>query len=189
MVSENYVSITLQPPSSQSSFDDHKRRAHPRRLELQARLSLAATAKQITTGLALMRWNLCDEKMEPGRCVGGRGTEQKGKRWLGLPARLGSLESTPNVSLYRIALYCRFIPDILAMTERLNLRQGSATIADSHGATVGKGDRGRSAASPSQRPAPADRCRNQQCCLPTKRVRPHGSPIVQGLPGRSCRYG
>src|SRR5258708_1516855 len=36
-------------------------------------------------------------------------------------------------------LYCRFIPDMLAMTERLNLRQGSATIADSHGATVGRG--------------------------------------------------
>jgi hypothetical protein len=38
------------------------------RLKLKARLSLAATAKQITTGLDLLRRNLCDEKMDHGRC-------------------------------------------------------------------------------------------------------------------------
>jgi hypothetical protein len=55
------------------------------------------------------------------------------------PARLRKLEPIPKVSLCKIALYCQFIPDMSAMTERLNLRQGSATIADSHGATVGRG--------------------------------------------------
>jgi hypothetical protein len=45
------------------------------------------------------------------------------------------LEPTPKVRLYKIAPCCQFIPDMLAMTERLNRRHGSATIADSQDAT------------------------------------------------------
>jgi hypothetical protein len=50
--------------------------------------------------------------MDPDRCAGGRGTGQKGRKVAGLPARRVSLVPIPKVSLYKIALYCRFIPDM-----------------------------------------------------------------------------
>ena len=65
----------------------------------------------------------------------------------------------------------------------------SRTQQQYHGAAICLGARGRSAASPSRRPALAGRCRSQRGCLPTRRVRHHGSPSAQGLPVRSRRYG
>jgi hypothetical protein len=52
--------------------------------------------------------------MDPDRCARGRGTGQKGRKVAGLPARRVRLEPIPKVSLYKIALYCRFIPDVPA---------------------------------------------------------------------------
>ena len=37
---------------------------------------------------------------------------RKAEKWPGLPARRVRLEPIPKVSLYKIALYCRFIPDM-----------------------------------------------------------------------------
>jgi hypothetical protein len=74
-------------------------------------------------------------------------------------------------------------------TERINLRQVSATIAGSHAATVERCARGRSVASPLRRPAPADRCRSQPRCLRTRHVRFHGFPSAQRLPGHAHRRG
>ena len=68
-----------------------------------------------------------------------------------------------------------------------DIKTGSGTL--SHCAAMGSGARGRSAASPSRRPALADRCRSQRGCLPTTRVRLHGCPSAQRLPARSRRYG
>jgi hypothetical protein len=49
--------------------------------------------------------------------------------------------------------------------------------------------RGRSAPSPSRRPALADRCRNRRGCRPTMRVHLHGFPNAQRWPARSHRHG
>ena len=71
---------------------------------------------------------------------------------------------------------------------RYQINEAADRAIDPHGAW-GSGDRGRSAASPLRRPVRADRCRSQWSCLPTRRVRHHGSPSAQGLPVRSRRYG
>jgi len=47
-------------------------------------LSLAATARQITTGLDLMRRNLCEEKTVP-RPMGGRGNRAARQMVAGSP--------------------------------------------------------------------------------------------------------
>jgi hypothetical protein len=96
------------------------------------------TAKRITTGFVLMRWNLCDqkgrEKMDPGRCVlPAEVPGRKTKDGLSLPARLVILEPIPKVGLYKIAHYYRLIP---AQKSANRSKHSSLTARNGAGATV-----------------------------------------------------
>ena len=65
MASSNYASITLQPSSSQSSFDDYERRARPSRLEVEARLCWRQRPNRSRQD-SLSRGGTCmTEKMDP----------------------------------------------------------------------------------------------------------------------------
>jgi hypothetical protein len=70
---------------------------------------LAATAKQITTGLALTRWNLYDEKMDPADVAAEVRPERQW--WLGLPCMRANLAIEPGLTLSALRARMMYMDD------------------------------------------------------------------------------
>ena len=113
MKSENYPKYYIGIVVIAIALDDHE----SARVHVCRRLLVSGSkAKQITTGLVLMRWNLCNQKAAkrwtPADVWAAEvpGRKAKGGR-LSLLG-LSRLQPIPKVSLYKIAHYCRFNPDM-----------------------------------------------------------------------------